>query len=51
MKDSENYNERCENCKVYPCISLTNLDKLYGSEVYVWAKRITAKVGCKVFPR
>jgi len=49
MKDSETFKECCDNCKVYPCISLTNLDKLHGALVYPWAKQITQQVGCKVY--
>jgi hypothetical protein len=48
MKDNEPFIERCENCTAYPCISLINLDKEFGNNVYVWAKRITQQVGCIV---
>jgi|WetSurMetagenome_2_1015567.scaffolds.fasta_scaffold610518_3 hypothetical protein len=51
MKDSEDFKECCDNCNVYPCISLVNLDKMDDNndhEVYGWAKRITRKVGCIV---
>ena len=54
MKDSETFKECCDNCPSYPCISIHNLDKLYGVDKGVsidkLAKAITRQVGCRVYP-